>query len=189
MRTHPIDWWQAQFGEIPPRGHILRRALPEHWVRFHSLPDSKRYAESVDEYREIQQRHLSIASVLFSANEPMYVFRAHEAEVRLRGKARHQLAGRQFREAVTVLPPGIRQDGEDRFYVRALVSRWKPDFFEDSIRLLADWREVGISFVSPATRNIVCPYDGGMDVFTFSIAPEELCSRFAAWRSSRPDGM
>jgi hypothetical protein len=73
-------------------------------------------------------------------------------------------------------------------YVRALVSKWKPNFFEPLIRLLADWQEVGISFVSPATRNMLCPYDGGMDVFTFSIAPGDLRARFVSWRSAHPDG-
>lgn len=189
MHAQPLTWWQSHFGDFAPRGHVLRSALGDRWVRFHSLPESKRYAESEGEYREIQQRHLAIASALFTAGEPLYVFRAHEAEARLRGKARHQLAGRQFREAVALLPAAIRSDEEDRFFVRALVSRWKPDFFEDAIRLLADWREAGISFVSPGTRNILCPYDGGMDIFTFSIAPEDLCTRFAAWRSNRPDGM
>ncbi len=191
MRPDPLAWWQSQFGEIAPRGHLLRRALSEHWVRFHSLPDSKRYAESVGEYAELQSRHLAVASALFGAGEPLYVFRAHNGEPRLRGRARHHLAGRQFREAVAVLPLESRgqDDDEDRMHVRALVTKWKPDFFEAAIRLLADWKEVGVSFVSPATRNIFCPYDGGMDVFTFSILPEELRTRFTSWRSARPDGL
>jgi hypothetical protein len=189
MHPHPLAWWQSEFGGIAPVGHLLRRALPERWVRFHSLPGAKRYAESEEEYREIGERHLTVASALFNTGESLYVFRAHEAEARLRGKARHQLAGRQFREAVAVMPTAAQTDDEDRFYVRALVSKWKPDFFEESIRLIADWQEVGISFVSPSTRNTFCPYDGGMDVFTFSIAPEALGSRFAAWQSARPDGM
>jgi len=191
MRPDPLAWWQSHFGEIAPRGHLLRRALSERWVRFHSLPDSKRYAEFADEYAELQRRHLAVASVLFRAGEPLYVFRARSGERRLRGRARHQLAGRQFREAVAVLPLESRGQGddEDRMHVRALVSKWKPDFFEAAIRLLADWQEVGVSFVSPATRNIFCPYDGGMDVFTFSIVPEELRTRFASWRSARPDGL
>jgi len=190
MRPDPLAWWQSQFGEIAPRGHLLRRAFGVNWVRFHSLPDSKRYAESLDEYAELHSRHFLVASALFSAGEPLYVFRAHIGETKLRGKARHQLAGRQFREDVAVLPTeSLGQDGEDRMHVRALVSKWKPDFFEAAIRLLADWQEVGISFVSPSTKNIFCPYDGGMDVFTFSIAPEDLRSRFARWRSARPDGL
>jgi hypothetical protein len=190
MRPDPLAWWQSEFGEIAPRGHLLRRALSAQWVRFHSLPDSKRYAESQDEYAELQNSHFLVASALFSAGEPLYIFRAHGGETRLRGKARHQLAGRQFREAVAVLPTeSLAQDDEDRMHVRALVSKWKPDFFEVAIQLLADWQEVGVSFVSPSTKNVLCPYDGGMDVFTFSIAPQELRARFACWRSARPDGL
>ncbi|GKS83563.1 hypothetical protein AVMA1855_05445 [Acidovorax sp. SUPP1855] len=190
MRPDPLAWWHSEFGEIAPRGHLLRRALSAQWVRFHSLPESKRYAESLDEYAEIEHRHCLVASALFSDNEPLYVFRALGEEARLRGKAKHQLAGRQFREAVAVMQPeSLGQDEEDRMYVRALVSHWKPDFFEAAIRLLADWKVVGITFVSPATKNIFCPYDGGMDVFTRSIAPEELRARFTDWLSPRPDGL
>lgn len=190
MHPDPLAWWRSEFGEVAPRGHLLRRHLTAQWVRFHSLPGSKRYAESLDEYAEIQHRHLLIASTIFSADEPLYVFRALNEEPKLRGKSRHQLAGRQFREAVAAVPnESLGHDDEDRMYVRALVSKWKPDFFEAAIRLLADWKEVGVSFVSPSTKNIFCPYDGGMDIFTFSISPEELRARFAGWLSTRPDGL
>lgn len=190
MNPDPLVWWQSEFGGIAPCGHVLRRALGERWIRFPSLPDSKRYAESAAEYDEIQRRHLAVASALFTADEPLYVFRSHAAESRMRGKARHQIAGRQFKEAVAVLPTEIPAHADqDRMYVRALVSKWKPDFFEPAVRLLADWQEVGVSFVSPSTRNIFCPYDGGMDVFAFSITTDDLRTRFGSWLSARPDGM
>ncbi len=191
MRPDPLTWWQSHFSGVAPRGHLLRHALSQQWVRFHSLPESKRYAESVDDYIELQKRHLAVASSLFSVGEPLYVFRAYGGETRLRGKQRHQLAGRQFREAVAHLPVenATLNDDEDRMYVRALISKWKPDFFEAAVRLLADWQEVGVSVVSPATRNIFCPYDGGMDVFAFSIGPEELRARFPSWLSSMPSGL
>ena len=32
-----------------------------------------------------------------------------------------------------------------------------------------------------------CPYDGGMDVFSFSIQAAELAERYKLWQSSRPD--
>ena len=160
-------------------------------MRFHALPDSRRYAASEDEYAEILRRHGAVGAALFIEGAPLYLYRAHLAEPRLRGRQKHQIAGRQFRENLVVLPPeGAGQDGDgDRMYVRALATHWKPDFFEAAIRLIADWQEVGITFACPATKNIFCPYDGGMDVFTFSIAPEELRARFAGWRSTHPDGL
>lgn len=190
MRPDPLAWWHSKFGDVAPRGYLLRRHLTAQWVRFHSLPDSKRYAESLDEHAEIQHRHALIASAIFNANEPLYIFRVHGDEAKLRGKARHQLVGRQFREAAAAVPPeSLGQDSEDRMYVRSLVSKWKPDFFEAAIRLLADGEEVGVAFVSPSTKNIFCPYDGGMDVFTFSLSAEALRARFAGWLSPRPDGL
>lgn len=188
MRPDPLVWWQSQFSEVAPRGHLLRQSLSRHWVRFHSLPEAKRYAKSDAEYVELLTRHVSVASSIFNAGEQLYVYRAWIDEPKLRGKKRHQLAGRQFRDAVARLPVDAAHD-EDRMHVRALVSTWKPDFFEATVRLLADWEEVGVSFVSPATRNILCPYDGGMDVFAFSVTPEELRARFPSWLSRLPSGL
>ena len=104
---------------------------------------------------------------------------------------KHELAGRQFRDEVARLPADESETlgDEDRLYVRAFVCKWKPDFFEAAIRLIADEHEVGVSFISPATGNIFCPYDGGMDVFAFSIGPEELGASFPEWRSPRDDGL
>ena len=35
-----------QFSEIYPISFIMRKALPDHWFRIHSLPDSQRYPET-----------------------------------------------------------------------------------------------------------------------------------------------
>lgn len=38
--------WDSWLPGCEPIGHHLRRAFAERWVRFHSLPGSKRYPES-----------------------------------------------------------------------------------------------------------------------------------------------
>ena len=38
------SFWRNHYGECPPLGHRLRDAFVDRWVRFHSLPESKRYA-------------------------------------------------------------------------------------------------------------------------------------------------
>ena len=45
-------------------GWVLRGVVPERWVRFHSLPESKRYAESEDEEAEVLRRHLTLLDEL-----------------------------------------------------------------------------------------------------------------------------
>jgi hypothetical protein len=67
------------------------------------------------------------------------------------------------------------------------VTTWVPGFFDVLTRQIADWQESGITFVAPSTKNIYCPYDGGMDVFVFSVSPSGLESKFRSWMSSRED--
>lgn len=41
-----MEIWTTYFSELAPVGHVLRKALPDRWLRVHSLPQSKRYPES-----------------------------------------------------------------------------------------------------------------------------------------------
>jgi hypothetical protein len=54
------------------------------------------------------------------------------------------------------------------------------------VRQVADWKLGGIACVSPASRNIYCPYDGGTDIFSFSVPPSALEASFARWMSTHP---
>src|SRR4051812_31653062 len=56
--------WTARWPEGPPVGWLLRGAVPERWVRFHSLPGSRRYAGSVAEEDEVLRRHLVVLKEL-----------------------------------------------------------------------------------------------------------------------------
>jgi hypothetical protein len=46
--------------ECPPIAHRLRDHYPERWVRFHSLPGSKRFADTADEYATTLDRHNTV---------------------------------------------------------------------------------------------------------------------------------
>lgn len=43
-----------------PLGYELPGAYSDQWVRFHSLPESRRYADSDAEYAEILRRHRTV---------------------------------------------------------------------------------------------------------------------------------
>lgn len=173
---------------MAPVGHLLRPALSDNWTRFHSLPQSKRYASNGNEYTEILQRHLAVASDIFEAEEPIYIYKSNLRTGRLSEKQRVSLAGHQLREKVLTLPLEHAPD-EDAYCVRSLVTCWPPDFFEVLNKQIADWIETGVAFVSPRTKNIYCPYDGGMDIFSFSKPASTLENKFSSWMSIREDRM
>ena len=190
MKLDPLSWWQSEISKIAPVGHALRRFLGDNWTRFHSLPESKRYPDTQSEYLELLRRHSEVANELFFLNEPIFIFRSYLQEQKLRGKQKHQLAGRQLRESMIMLPanPGAVADADDDHYcVRAIVTVWKPDFFDVLIRQVSNEQQTGVTFVSPATKNIYCPYDGGMDIFSFSVNRAVLGSKFLDWQSTRSD--
>src|SRR5262245_51346267 len=65
--------WRAAFGPVAPLGHHLRAALHERWVRIHSLPASKRYAETPAEVETMLARQNAVAYALFGDEASCWV--------------------------------------------------------------------------------------------------------------------
>ena len=70
---------------------------------------------------------------------------------------------------------------------RALVTTWKPHFFDGLVHQVAAELESMIAIASPQSHNIYCPCDGGMDIFVANVSVAELEARFPDWRSQQPD--
>jgi len=190
MHHSPLSWWKSDMGDVAPVGHALRQYMRTNWIRFHSLPGSKRYPESELEVHEIISRHSQIASELFVPGEPLYVYQSRYPMSRRQTSSRQSIAGRQLREVCwgfPVNPETVAREVDDVLVTRALVTTWKPDFYGRLVREVAhDWERM-VTLVSPASKNVYCPYDGGMDIFVFSRSIPELEAKFSAWLSSRPD--
>jgi hypothetical protein len=55
--------WQARWPQVVPISHLLKEEN-DRWVRFHSLPGSKRYADTPAEYATILHRHNTVLDEL-----------------------------------------------------------------------------------------------------------------------------
>jgi len=86
-----------------------------------------------------------------------------------------------------VNPETVAREDDDVLVTRALVTTWKPDFYDRLVQEIAHDLEYMVTLVSPASKNVYCPYDGGMDIFVFSRGVPELEAKFSAWLSGRPD--
>lgn len=60
--------WSHYHGDQPPLAHVLRERAQTPWVRFHALPDSKRYAENEAEQREILRRANVLGAEILGAD-------------------------------------------------------------------------------------------------------------------------
>lgn len=189
MRANLPTWWKSKFGNIAPVGHALREFLHSKWTRFHSLPGSKRYPETGEEMRELVARHSQVASELFVFGEPLYVFQSRYPASKRRSRATFAVAGRQLREASLTLPvsAGVVSEDNEVLVTRGLETTWKPDFFDRLVAEVATEQERHVALVAPSSKNVYCPYDGGMDIFAFSTTPAALEKKFSSWLSERED--
>ena len=51
-----IDYWTRKYPESLPIGHGLKWIYQDRWYRIHNLPESKRYAETEEEFKIILKR-------------------------------------------------------------------------------------------------------------------------------------
>lgn len=182
--NEPMMWWRGKFGALAPIGYELRGHWAAQWSRFHSLPNSKRYPQSETEYAELQKRARSIADTLFSPGETVYAYHSTYTF--------DDTPATDIPAALTELLSPSRakfqvEGGEAACYTRAFAFTWPFNRFDALVRHVADEDITMLSFVSPTSRNVMCPYDGGFDLFTHTCEPETLRRSFAEWLSDRED--
>ena len=179
MREELDALWAERWPTTPPVGHLLCDLHRDRWVRFHSLPESKRYPDSQEEYVTILSSHHALLAEL-------------------------GLAGRCF---VLAMPPAPRESavlpraelwrtvppihGEElEIAVYATESQPPSEELDALIRAVVDEELVGMIIVPPARCWLYHPYDGGADVVAESPeARDVLRERFRAWLSVHPSGL
>jgi hypothetical protein len=173
-------------------GYRLRSTLPNRWVRFHSLPGSRRYANCEEDYRELLHRFNAVLEYLRASAREVFLVTVgystcggtaerHPQIAELDPSAKHW---RTMGAPELDVPPSTQW----RFY----CSRWpvQQSPFDALVRLVADDVADNVLFVASDYSWLLHPYDGGMDVVVESQeARDELRTMFAAWRSARSDGL
>jgi len=172
--------WERHFGELPPVAHLLRRAIPERWLRIHSLPGSKRYADTEAETTELLRRHNEVAAEILGA----------DADAALYLRLTDVEAPPWARGLERVEPDRKLVDGDEDWTVSGFRIRWRERGCDALIRDVADDRWEAVVLLNPRTGEVYAPYDGGADLFVSSRERvAELRERWAEWLSSHPLGL
>jgi len=72
----PWDVWSNVVPHHPPVGHILRNALHDRWLRFHTLPNGKRRPSNETEVAEVIRRSNAILSIACGVGGDAWSFAA-----------------------------------------------------------------------------------------------------------------
>jgi hypothetical protein len=180
--------WQLRFPNCEPVAHQLRVVFAARWVRFHSLPESKRYPEDESEYATVLGRHNGVLSELVGPERRVILLTTG------------------YSDGPDVVPPSPNQraldpgarlwrsvpmpDFDGYWHIFASEWEWHPGLFDRIVRLVADDAVREVMVVDPDCLWVLHPYDGGMDVILETPeARDQLRSRHRDWLSAHPDGL
>jgi hypothetical protein len=187
------ELWRGQRPSGSPIAHTFRSLYADCWVRFHSLPGSKRYPESEEEYTTVLHRYNTVLDELFVGTDVFVV--TMDWSTTPTGPAPWPTP----REA---LYPGSilwwteshedNPDPEFHTYTRLYADRrpWAPGCLDALLRAVADEELVEVFVSDTEFRRIHHPYDGGADVILATPAERDrLRDRHSDWLSGHPDGV
>lgn len=189
--------WPVNFPGCEPVAHLLKTAFPSRWVRFHNLPESKRYPDDEEEF----------AIVLGRQNRVLDELVGSEASVILLST---EYSGSPDPVEVTPYVPELRAFDRDAkpwhavamheldenfqspcyWHIFASEWAWRPCTFDPLLRLVANDQIANIMILHPGCKWLFHPYDGGMDlILESSAARDHIRSSHLDWLSPWPSGL
>lgn len=199
--NNPIDikrfdaTWRARWPDCRPIGHELRSSVRDFWVRFHSLPESRRHARDDADYDELLARHFTLLDELNSSvSAPDEGLRV----VTVSWSASPHRSGRPP-ALVSAVPEATHWqslpyhlDGSDPVLAHLHVSATAadPDALRALLLLVADDGAADVIIGPPDLSWLYHPYDGGGDVIAPDPATRDrLRNRYADWLPRNPQGL
>lgn len=185
--------WQERRPSGPPIAHTLPNTYADRWVRFHSLPGSKRYPESEDEYGIALDRYNTVLDELFTGLEVFVV--TMDWSNTPTGQAGYPTPRQELH------PDGIvwwieseQEDPDPEFHVHTRLYAdqrpWRHGCVDELLRAVADDVLSEVFVTDTELRRIYHPYDGGADVILATPTErDELRDRHTDWLSSHPAGL
>ncbi|MFE7277163.1 hypothetical protein [Streptomyces sp. NPDC057623] len=185
--------WRERRSSGPPVAHTFRGAYADRWVRFHTLPGSKRHPESEDEYGIVLERYNTVLDELFSGLDVFVV--TMDWSYTPDGPATFPTPREDLH------PDGLRwwtevdeEEPDPRFHTHTRLyadrRRWRHGCADGLLRAVADEAVVEVFITDTELRRIHHPYDGGADVvLTTPAERDEMRARHTEWLSAHPAGL
>ncbi|MGJ6969616.1 DUF3885 domain-containing protein [Streptosporangium sp. G11] len=185
--------WDRKWPECPPFAHWLPGRYPDHWVRFRSLPESKRYPDSAAEYAIVLDRHYTVLSEL-NPGSHLLIITAEWTDTPQttpqRWPRRSEVTPTSRHWQTLIEEPDEEPDFRSHTQLYAEARPWQPDTIDTLLRAVADDEINGVLLGPPDLGWLYHPYDGGADVIVSTRAErDELKARHPTWLSDHPAGL
>lgn len=185
------ELWRREWPDSRPISYELRGH--DRWVRFHSLPGSKRYAESEGEYLELLRRHRTVLADLAESTltgEVLVVTASYSGGPT--PVPRTAPVAATFPEAVWWESHCTDGDSDFPIWAHLWLDRCRLDDprLDALLRIVADDQTRDVLLVDSDARWLYHPYDGGGDVHAATPEHrEDMKARYASWLPTNPAGL
>ena len=135
------SFWSDNYPDSYPIGHELKWIYKDRWFRIHSLPESKRYAESEDEYKIILERQNKLITDIFGEELDFFILIGLYTNDITNENYTYLDYLNQFIKVETIDLHKIRPDEYKNklFYdIYVKKAKWEEDLFNDSLKRIAD---------------------------------------------------
>lgn len=172
-------------------GFSLRILFHHRWIRFHSLPESKRYADNETEYEIILQRANTLASRVLGRDSECWMVASYPRSDQEIVIYDHEIRTRfRLRESFFWTDPLEAPEDQMDWLANASECVWREGVFDAAIKRVADDMEPAILWVSRSSKADFAPYDGGSDIIPPSLDDVDvLSSTFPDWLSPNDQGL
>ena len=180
--------WDRRWPDSQPRADRLRHAHPSRWLRFHSLPGSKRYPTSEDEYATVLHRHKTVIDEL-ADDANLFLITCGWGETQQPGRRDERLSAL---DPAGVFWHALPPDDYDELwtYLYASQVRWSRGLLDPVLRAVADGLLGGVMIAASDLSWIYHPSDGGADVLLpTSEQRDQLRGHHRDWLSVHPAGL
>ena len=190
-------FWAKNYPEIPPINHLFKHYLKDRWLRIHSLPEAKRYAETEAEWSILLARQNVVFSDLMPKNAKICIVSGiYSTEGKVFEKEIFDtlpyFKTLIFKELEALDMFKLSKDWYDegiKFTPCFAEEMYAPNRFDSILKSIANdaWR---LFFWDPKSNRIIAPYDGGVDIIFESEGPLSIFrKKYENWLSERADGL
>jgi hypothetical protein len=190
-------YWAENFAETPPINHLFKHLLNEKWLRIHSLPEAKRYADTDEDWAELFERQHTLFQDLMPTDEPFYlILGLYSQGENVFDKSIFEdydffktLTFNELEKVDLYKMSGDWYD-ESMFYTPYFAEvKNQPSDFDTILKAIAN-DEIRVFFLNSKNNCIIAPYDGGVDLI---LENEETRifykEKYGKWLPEREDGL
>jgi hypothetical protein len=181
--------WGQTWARCLPYAPVLKTSYPDRWVRFHSLPGSKRYPDDEAEHTIVLDRYNTVLDDLFAGQEVYVISTDWNDQLEpAQRPADHDRWHSGSRHWTSIC---VNSDSGFEAYWHLYVSRiqWQRGCVNELLRAVANDEAPGVMLTDLTVQRVHHPYDGGADVL---LAPngerDQLRSQHANWLPDHPSG-